>query len=470
MGRFGALAPAPFVMLGCLLLVSEAAAQDKELNLWPLLYVRESEDGESSELEFLWPLVTSKREGESREWGLHPLFSVSDDGKGTHDVQVLWPLVRYRERERSRNLRAFPLVFHRHEIDYEGGVTRRFFLFPLFFSGATPAAGRYVGFFPLVGRMAGFLGHDEVFFVMFPLYASWKGGDHQGRAVIWPLAGWSQGGGTESFKVLPFFARRKNARGIRTVSVLWPLIHRFGSDDGSVDGFLVFPFYGVLKTPQVTSRVCPWPVHIQTSDAKSEFYAPWPFVKFARGQDLIQVRVWPLFGVTDSAWRDEYFLAWPILIRRVETGEGWEKRFLWTLPFLIRRVDVTETGATSRNLLWPVAKWRSSSAESEMKMLAPVWLPDPERGIERNYEIFWKVFTYRRKGDEREWRVLGRLITGKERPGRGELEIVHLFRYERDGKEKRVRLLKGALGYERDEEGRRLRVLWFLKIPLGGGS
>ena len=452
-----------------LLLPPQIYARDRELNLWPLIYCRQSEDGENSELEFLWPFITSKRKGDKREWGVHPLFSVSDDGSGTHEVQVLWPLVRHRVREGNRNLRALPFVFDRHSINNEGEVTRRFYFFPFFFSGTTPTGGQYAGFFPFVGRITGLFGHEEIFFVMFPLYASWKGGEHRGHAVPWPLVGWSSGGGVESFKVLPFFARRKDKRNVRVVSVLWPFFFRFGSDDGSVSGFLIFPFYGQLSTPQGASRLYPLLVLIRTSDTYREYQVPWPFVKVAKGEDLMQVRVWPLFGFRHSSWRNEYFLVWPLVTRRIERGTTWEKRFLWVLPFLIRRVDIKEEGKSSRNVLWPVAKWRQSPGAGQVKILSPSWFEDPERGIERNYEMFWTLFNSHRKDEEREWRVLGRLITRRRSANYQELEIVHLFRYEREGKEKKVRLLKGALGYESDKDGRRLRLLWFLRIPLGGG-
>ena len=469
MGRSGAFALTLIVLAGWMLLLPpQIQAEDREFNLWPLVYSRQSEDGGSSELEFLWPFVTGKREGDKREWGVHPLFSVSDDGEGTHEVQVLWPLVRYRKREQSYNLRVLPLLIDRQATNYQGGVTRRFYFFPLF-SGVTPAGGQYAGLFPCVGRITGVFGHDEIFFVMFPLYASWRGGEHRGYATPWPLAGWSSGGRVDSLKILPFYARRETRPDVRVVSFLWPIFSRFGSDDGSVSGFLFFPFYGELRTRQGTSRICPFPVLIRTSDDYQEYNVPWPIVKIARGDDLAQLQVWPLFGSRRCSWRDDYFFIWPILTRRIERGEDWEKRFLWIMPFLIRRVNKQGARESSRNVFWPLAKWRSSPEESETTMLSPLWFEDAERGIERNYAMFWTVFRSRGGEQRREWRVLGRLITRKEGADHEELEVVHLFRYERKGSEKKIRLLKGALGYERDDDGRKLRVLWFLKIPLGEG-
>ncbi len=468
--RIAALRLVAVLLSGALLFPPLTWARDKEFNLWPLVYCRQSEDGKKSELEFLGPLVTARREGDRREWGVHPLFSVSEEDQGKRDVHVLWPLVRQTSSERESNLRVLPFLFDRRWVTGRGEMNRRFFLFPIIFSGQSPGGGKYGGFFPIVGGGRGMFGQEKIFFVMFPAYAEWKSGEHRGRAVVWPFVGWSSGGNVESFKVLPFFSRHEDTRRRQWVmSICWPLFYMFGSEDGSLKGFLLFPLFGRIVTPRSSAMLVLWPLYQHfRGEGRSEYNVIWPIIKVAKGEDLVHIRVWPLWGLRHSSWRTSYFFAWPIFRRRVEQHPAGERRDLWVLPFVWHRVEESEEGKRSRNVLWPVASWTRWPDGNDLRMLYPMWFADPERGFERNYAHFWNLHRYRREGKVRESRFLGRVITHRRSEEGEEVELIHLFRYERDKGGRSFKLLKGLLGYERDDRGRRLRLLWFLKIPLGG--
>jgi hypothetical protein len=87
------------------------------------------------------------------------------------------------------------------------------------------------------------------------------------------------------------------------------------------------------------------------------------------------------------------------------------------------------------------------------------------------------VFGWSRGADgSRSWRVLGRWLRSETGPNRSFFEVKPILRIERafpaEGKDGKVASLKwrfmaGLLGRDREGGGDFLRLLWFIRLPLG---
>jgi hypothetical protein len=96
-------------------------------------------------------------------------------------------------------------------------------------------------------------------------------------------------------------------------------------------------------------------------------------------------------------------------------------------------------------------------------------------GFERNYAPFFRLLEWHREvsGAER-YSLLWRLARWERDGERSELEVWPLVSWRKGGRAGEpaggtdVRLLKGLLGYRREAGRRELRLLYLLRIGLGG--
>jgi hypothetical protein len=191
-----------------------------------------------------------------------------------------------------------------------------------------------------------------------------------------------------SFDLWPFYFSQQTGDPATSYHAFFPLIgtakNRLGQDEAS---WVLFPLYGRFEKNQVTTTT-----------------APWPFVRFTRGEGNHGFALWPLFGwrAKDGAYHEQYYL-WPFIYKY--------EHALWqpqpevkfgVLPFYTRDQD---TDYISKNYLWPFFGYTSRTAPFRYHETRYFWpFLVQGRGDERYLNRWGPFYTHSTiKGRDRTW-------------------------------------------------------------------
>ncbi len=400
--------------------------------LWPAWSsVRTGGDGLNS-TDVLFPLFHVANEGARHRTGLlRPLFDLETEGDERYDLDILWPLVKWVDAPDHSVRRVAPL----YACEERPGYSLRTLLpFHMTERRGTEETTWYVP--PLLGVTT-----DETEDVATWSAALLTGGGHEGdtsRAYALPLfwhdasprerhdvitpLWWDFETRTSSFRMLvPFYGRYRSDDGDETTAIGGPLY--VGGKDGDTEfTWLAAPFVHWSTSPDS------WNAHL------------FPVLWAGReGEDRGYTHVWPLFG---WKWRGDdervAHVAAPFL-RYGWDATSWELDLPWPLVHFESR----ENGGETR--LWPLFDHERRDDHVEGNVL--LWLS-----------------TWESRGeDDRDFRILFRLVESTRRSGRETFVVNPLFRHERNDAGDTYWSFLFGLVARREEAGEvDWRLLWFL--------
>jgi hypothetical protein len=415
--------------------------------------------------------------GPGTDWHLAPLYTRTHTADGGVVVEALgglyrqhrradgfleWrtlPILYGTERERSGDFVAhalFPLGYTRST-----GAETLSYLLPVYVWSKKPGAERprtfllclpgisaqnpgrgetHWGWFPFYGSFEDFLTFDRARYVLWPLYLD---NDRSGRIshhLIWPILGWTKGGGESSWHFFPLVGRARLAGRYDRTYVLWPIYHRQenhlgGGGEEPESVWMVWPLFGRKQRGSYDAYTSLWPLLGYSRDTRGTgFWAldcPWPLVRLQRGPgEAERTRFWPLYShssfVLEGLEAESYL--WPIVHLRHEVSTVAERDSIYVVPFWQSwdRLDRLSGETSSWRKLWPLFSHER--------------VGDWRQGAVFELDFFWKN------------RLVPRYLTG----------IFHLYDWEQAEDFRRERSLLGLYRRElgRGEDRRSLAGLW----------
>ncbi|MEW6444406.1 MAG: hypothetical protein AB1640_26005 [bacterium] len=393
------------------------------VELGPLYARRPLLEEPGTEWSFLWPFFDGRSGEKVRQFGFRPVLNLRRESQTGREgdrteLQALWPLILYRQTEgcERRTLRLFPLVYHREFVHPEGREETDDFVLPFFLRGrSSDSEENYLALFPLAGSLRGLFGKDRIRFLLFPLYADSRDGEHRSRNFLWPFVQYSSGGGKSSFRVWPFYGRKEKEGSYKKTFVLWPFFahvqERLGRER-PLDSWYFLPFYGRQQTPFGKIEYFLYPFFsYQRNEAPGnrfrEWNAPWPFFSIARGDRYRKTYLWPFWGRQERGSYERDFIAYPIYSHSVYASAGRMSEGRYLLPFYWAwSLTDRKEERTAHFKIWPILS-RSAGLEDRrnLNVLSPLWFRDRD-GFERNYGPLWTWYRHRSTDFEEEYRVL----------------------------------------------------------------
>lgn len=387
---------------------------------------------EESATHVLWPLFTSRRRGDERSW---------------NSALIAWGRdANIRDRDSKWSLLVFPVLA----------------------LGRTAEGHSYGGVFPLGGHLEEVAGKDVIDFVLFPLYSYTRQNDLNTWNLLFPIISWTRAPDESRFRVFPFYGQAREP-GIRRRFVLWPIWNQATYSAPQAEGYswMLFPLAGRvnLANQQSWMALPPFFRYTRTGDQR-EWMAPWPFVQIQRGGDDERTYFWPFYGHRERPLLSTRFYFWPI----GGAQTVWEPKTVlsrrWVAPFYFdqRRMDraAPEPALERRVRVWPLATYQRAGDRMEFHTLE-LWPAAPVPAIERLYAPFWTLYSHERAGAD----VTDELLWGLFRRQRGDgyaytsvFPLVSWGGSKDNGGAKRWDVLKGFVGYEREGNVRKLRLLY----------
>jgi hypothetical protein len=465
-----------FAAIWCLLPMSANASVS---TLWPLLDYRASEQVQYKSLHLAGPFVKYEEKGPETEYALRPLFYRAVDEDGVSQTDVLYPVFGHK---RDKDASSFH-IFHLLNYDFgkrETGSRNRSYLFPFLFYGEEEQ-GSYAAFFPLGGRLYNWFGRDRISFTLFPLYSQTQRDETIVNNYLWPFFARIKGPDESGFKVWPIYGQSSKQGVYQKRFFLWPV---FFSEDSRLDTEnpvekrAVWPFYVSEESNESSYRALLWPFFSKKVDRVKGYEsisAPWPLVRITKGDKYHGLKLLPFYSDETMDARRERWYLWPLYKIENLSTELIERRRDRVFFFLYSdtKENKWETGDYKRRIdLWPLFGYQRVNGVSHLHVLSLVepFFPS-NQSIERLWSPLWRV--YQQKWDEQGNRVvslLWNLYWHEKRGDQVAWELFPLLSYRKESAlQKDVSFLKGLVRYQRDGEGRQLK-LFYLPWGISWGS
>ncbi len=379
-----------------------------------------------------------------------PLYSTSVNGERWRK-DYLWPIYTQKGFKDERYSR---FLFFGYSTDFSPETDRqRTWILPFYFQGTDAAGEKYFAIFPIGGTIHEFLGRDEIWFVLFPLFGRSRVNDVQTTSVLWPIGSKTTSPRIDRFRIWPFYGTSKLDHEFEKKFVLWPLYNsvKYTNDRNPGGGFVLIPIYGRVVTERAVDKwwIPPF-FRYSVGGGQRIIHAPFPFVQWADGK-VYRRYVWPLYGKKQVGTLKRQFWLWPIVWNsRVRSLDSEQHRFRiipvihYESTLLTKPAGPLDTGdAVSRYWkVWPVMSWERNGEDARFRLL-DLWPLRNTPGIERNWAPIWTL--YRRESSTET--VSHHVLWGLYRQSRGDDSMEWT-------------LLKGFAGYKRSGNERRYRFLF----------
>ncbi len=391
---------------------------------------------------------------------VRPFYSEKklDNGDAVRDY--LWPVGYSLHEKDSYRGRVLNVFWHRDKTNETTRTAAYSFWFaPLYTQGRTLQGKDYWALFPFYGELPSLLMVEDVKFVMFPAYATYRNTFVKRSYVLWPFYGWIDDERREDegrrHNFFPFYGTARKGEW-RSQYVLWP----FWNSRQTVEGaryeqgynWMLFPLWAQTRTSRETQDMFippffAWGSKTHSLGTTTRVRAPWPFIQYEEGPLISKRDVWPFYGThtsrdsmklsEDSSW----YCLWPILGAESSSNTTSRLRSRWLVPFYYEQfrevkdakpdalygaeltneelVRAVESGARLRDAhyqrVWPFYTYREADGAFAFQTLA-LWPQQYGGGVTRCWAPFWTL--YARHG-RKEGSVDNDLLWGMARWGHG---------------------------------------------------
>jgi len=398
----------------------------------PFVVYNQDPAGQTTESDFLYPLLTHHTDATGSRWSLLELIN-SQQPKPSAPPQ-----------ERGRSFDFWPIYFSRDTGD--------------------PATS-YHAVFPLQGTMINRLGYDRISWTLFPLYGQFEKHGVTTTAAPWPIVKILRGDGDRGFAFWPLMGWQAKAGAYHEQYFLWPLIYKNESKLSQPKPEVnlgVLPFYARDESAESLSETYAWPFFGYTHRTAPYHYNEtrwfWPLLVQGQGDDRLINRWAPFYTHSDIKGTDKQWVLWPLYRRERWTDAGLTEtktQLLYFLYWSLRERSARNPALppAEKTHLWPLfSYWDDGANHRQVQLLSPleVFFQDNEP-VRRAYSPLFSVYRYERFApDDTQTSILWDAVSLHRTPARREFHLGPLFSIDAGFGRSRIALLSGLIGLKRD--------------------
>jgi hypothetical protein len=457
-------------ILFCFLAISAFGQEDNGVEAGPLYSRFRLTLASGYRTEAVGPLYYTQESESQFQWALPPFY----DHVRTMDVnwtewEFLYPLVTYRDYNGEYRLSIVELL------NFDGGPestnidSHRSTLFPIYFHQSSRDTNlNYTAVVPFYGELKNRLFHDDIKFVLFPLYSETRKKDVVTHNYLYPIFDLRHGDHLKGWQVWPAFGEEHefphqitNMLGdLETVGghddyfAVWPFYFKNHDGIGTTNpasSLTIVPFYSKSQSTVREETAYGWPLGYDIIHDSEKGYDEraffWPLFVNAHGKKNV-ARAWPFYSRETNPGRKSDFYLWPVYKYNELTAGPVERERTRIVFFLYS--DMRETNSDLGSMFhrvdcWPFYTWRHDAQGTErlqvMAILEP-FFPN-SHSMEREYSQVWSF-----------WRWENNPKTGRC----SRSLLWNLYRCDKTPGTKNCSLLFGLFQYQSGAEGRRWRL------------
>jgi hypothetical protein len=436
---------------------------------WPLLSVRSAEKGGPPAPDTVLPLFVHSSSPTGTRWGLRPLWDIetgTSEKGDTRDVDLLFPLIKWRNSPERREFDLRPILF-----TWTRGERSHFVLFPLVFSdsGAESSSTlvlpsyyrreekgevRDLHVWPFWGMHR--KGTFRMDWTLFPLFGLGRDPEEERLEIDAPFPVFHYGTSKDSasLRILPLLWHERSPKEEETV--VFPFWWSLRDEEETFR--MVFPFWANLRRGEEYERTL-WlgPAWVDTRDGvKSSTDVLWPLFGFEQDPKGWSSRLFPVLWLDRHGGKDSYTHVWPLFGSSVDG----KKREVSTLYPLFRYSWDEDSWSLDAPL--PLIGFSSGKDYSESHVF-PLFRVE-RHGDRTEGSALLFLAQWKSKGDdESEFRILWRLFVSESTPKRSVVALNPLFRHETNARgDSHWAFLFGMVAVTTEEDRTHWRFLWFL--------
>ena len=450
---------AGMVLAGC----TTTSRGERRLNLSPIFFYSENPGTDQSRFEVLGPLFSRERAGSTFLYTLAPLFYYLNAGD-TVEAEFLYPFGQYKTGASDTRFNIIPFSTYRSEPLPEGASSWQ--IFP-FYGGRTSQGEGYGGMFPFYGTFKERFGRDRGMFFMWPLYSRTVAEDTYRYSVLWPFFSYSTGG-EQALAFWPFGGKIINPGKSEKYYALWPLINsqKLGLDtDNPRTVKTVLPFYAKESSNTFYRKSILYPFFTHYHQDKGNYDqwdTPWPFVVRGDGENFYLRSYFPFYYKRQELERSRFAIFWWLYDKTVDaSNDSWEQTYRY-LMFSRYSTEIDAKGNRSvKNRCWPL--FYSTSRSDSSHFHAPEYIIMNSPGFDRLFGPWVYLWTQDRQGTYRQGKAFWGLYRWQEDVDYSLWELSFLADRETTPNSSKFRLLGGLVTWERENNFRRLKLLYLPK-------
>jgi len=428
--------------------------------------------------EILGPLFSAQQTDTQWQWNLPPFCYTRTPDVDWTEAEFLYPLFTWRRFGTEYRVQLFQLLSFSGGKTQPGPDTRLFTLFPIYFQRRSDDPNlNYTAVVPFYGHLQNRLFHDDIKFVLFPLYAETRKRDVVTDNYLYPIFHLRSGGNVTGWQFWPLLGVEQKtpapvtntvgevgtAGGYNRFFAAWPLFFKDRSGVGTTNQenrLIVMPFYSRLRSPLRDENCYGWPIGYWRIEDRARKYREqdffWPFFEFARGDKTV-TRIFPFYSRASGNGLENDFYLWPLYkFLKMETPalERERTRVAFFLYSDIREKN-RQSGQTMHRVdFWPFFTYSRDLDQKQrfqaVSLLEPFFVNN--RSIARDYSQLWSL-----------WRSEKDRQTGAA----SQSLLWNLYRHESGPQSKKISLLFGLFQYQSGHKGAKWRVCY---IPIGKKS
>ncbi len=416
------------------------------------------------------PLYYAQSAEGQEQWALPPFFSrTRTPGVDWIEWEVFYPAIEYRRFGPEYRLQLAEFIAFSGGKSQAEAATRQTTFFPVYFRQESSDTNlNYTAVVPFWGQLKNRLFHDEIDFILFPLYAETRKKDVVTDNYLYPIFDLRHGDHMTGWQVWPLAGADHKAPALRTNSLgevetvggfekrfaLWPIYFesRLGlGTTNPVSSRTVVPFYSATRLAARDAISYGWPFGYNIIEDREKHYTErdflWPLFVRAHGSKE-ETRFFPFYSRARSEHLESDFYAWPIYkYNRLQSG-ALDRRRTRLVFFLYSDTleKNTQTGQSKRRMdFWPFYTFhREADGSRQWQALALLEPFFPNNGsLRREYSELWSF-----------WRSEENGKTGNS----SQSFLWNLYRREKAGESKKTSLLFGLFQYQSTPEGENWRV------------
>ncbi len=464
------------LIIGC----ATVPGQTQRNNVSPFFFHQADKEQAEEKVDALGPFYNSYSSPKEEGWAVRPLLSYHHDrDREIKEWQFLYPLGKYRRTPEETYTQFIPLVSGHRAVNEtpEYGKKRDFGFFPVFW-GRTKSGEPYGGLFPIYGQFKERFERDDITFFLWPLYSSARWEGNQKTTILWPILSWTKGDKERAFRIWPLYGYEEKKGEYDRSFVLWPLffVHREDLDtEYPKTKRMFFPLYVSETSAAENKKIFLWPFFNYYHDRRNDYKQwdmPWPLIQYAKGEDYLVKKFWPLFSEKQKPDSYEFSLLWPIYEyarERLEEDQA-EKT---TYRFLIINKSETtvwpeknETESVTR--LWPLF-YLKTRRDGSAFLHFPAIIPIEDEGFERNYGPIFRIYEYEKdkEGGEKS-KFLWGVYRHESRQDWNMVELSFLASWESGPDMSRFTLARGLFEYLRKQSRRAIKLFYIPDVITWG--
>jgi len=461
---------------------------------WPMQMQWENSDGASTRETYAGPFLEQRTLAEESYFALRPFGLETHSRVGGVDndsLSILYPLFSYHNYDSHSQWSILSVIRWSEistvhdpvaiETDLVTYYKKSFEVFPFYFNyNSWNPEYDYFAVFPFFGELKNRLFYDRISWVAFPFYSEWVDNDETTYAYFWPFVRYRTGPSSSGFSIWPLFGNFQREQDYHYRFALWPLLY-YHQDKLYLETpetqIGILPLYARETRQSYQREDFLWPFFGYTLDDLNHYEEMrflWPIFVQGRGNNRYLNQFAPLYSLSNRNGIESKWFLWPLFNSRSYELDGVNFNKFKFLYFIYQNTTQTIADQPDKILgtkrhFWPLfSYWKTAAGEKQFQMFSPLEPLFPNNSeIRRLYSPLFSIVRYQEVNpDHKDLEILFSLIHFQQRPEFERLELGPIFGYEYGDEKVRFDLLKGLLGYQRQNGRKILRLFWF-SIDLG---